>query len=107
VTGTFDAWSKSEKLEKVGDHFEKDVTLASADEKIYYKVRLGRVFLSLVTLMRLRAAAHRGVLSSTLCVKLSAARPSGFSNSALDSSGRDMRHRWNAHHLGLRLELRT
>jgi hypothetical protein len=39
VTGTFDDWSKSEKLEKVGDIFVKDVTLSSADEKIYYKVR--------------------------------------------------------------------
>jgi hypothetical protein len=32
-------WSKSEKLEKVGDIFVKDVTLSSAAEKIYYKVR--------------------------------------------------------------------
>lgn len=38
VTGTFDDWKKSEKLEKVGDIFKKDVTLSSADEKIYYKV---------------------------------------------------------------------
>ena len=41
VTGTFDDWSKSEKLEKVGDIFVKDVTLPSAAEKIYYKVRDG------------------------------------------------------------------
>jgi hypothetical protein len=41
VTGTFDNWSKSEKLEKVGDIFVKDVTLSSAAEKIYYKVRDG------------------------------------------------------------------
>jgi hypothetical protein len=39
VTGTFDDWSKSEKLVKTGDHFAKEVTLPSADEKIYYKVR--------------------------------------------------------------------
>ena len=41
VTGTFDDWSKSEKLVKTGDVFEKDVTLSSksAEEKIYYKVR--------------------------------------------------------------------
>jgi hypothetical protein len=39
VTGTFDNWSKSEKLIKTGDVFEKDVTLSSASEKIYYKVR--------------------------------------------------------------------
>jgi hypothetical protein len=38
VTGTFDNWSKSEKLERVGDGFSKDVTLSNADEKIYYKV---------------------------------------------------------------------
>ncbi|TAQ83733.1 hypothetical protein B7494_g7942 [Chlorociboria aeruginascens] len=37
VTGTFDGWSKSEKLVKTGDVFAKDVTLSSADEKIYYK----------------------------------------------------------------------
>jgi len=42
VTGTFDSWSKSERLEKKGDLFIKDVTLSSADEKIYYKVRDGR-----------------------------------------------------------------
>lgn len=38
VTGTFDDWSKSEKLVKTGDVFLKDVQLANADEKIYYKV---------------------------------------------------------------------
>jgi len=37
VTGTFDDWSKSEKLVKNGDSFSKDVTLNSAAEKIYYK----------------------------------------------------------------------
>ncbi|KAB8301162.1 hypothetical protein EYC80_003059 [Monilinia laxa] len=37
VTGTFDNWSKSEKLERVGDVFKKDVQLANAGEKIYYK----------------------------------------------------------------------
>jgi hypothetical protein len=39
VTGTFDHWSKSEKLIQTGDVFEKNVTLPSATEKIYYKVR--------------------------------------------------------------------
>lgn len=39
MTGTFDDWSKSEKLEKVGDIFEKNVTLPDASKKIYYKVR--------------------------------------------------------------------
>ncbi|KXH49342.1 hypothetical protein CNYM01_05198 [Colletotrichum nymphaeae SA-01] len=38
VTGTFDNWTKSEKLEKVGSSFEKTVTLADASQKIYYKV---------------------------------------------------------------------
>ncbi|TKA40485.1 hypothetical protein B0A49_13434 [Cryomyces minteri] len=35
--GTFDDWAKSEKLERKGDHFEKTVQLAVANEKIYYK----------------------------------------------------------------------
>ena len=39
MTGTFDDWSKSEKLVKNGDSFSKDVTLNSAADKIYYKVR--------------------------------------------------------------------
>lgn len=39
VTGTFDDWSKSEKLDKIGDIFVKKVTLSDATEKIYYKVR--------------------------------------------------------------------
>ena len=39
VTGTFDNWSKSEKLEKVGDIFQKTVTLPNTGDKIYYKVR--------------------------------------------------------------------
>ncbi|KAI1098612.1 carbohydrate-binding module family 48 protein [Jackrogersella minutella] len=37
VTGTFDEWKKTEKLEKVGEHFEKEVTLQDASEKIFYK----------------------------------------------------------------------
>ncbi|KAI2639009.1 carbohydrate-binding module family 48 protein [Hypomontagnella submonticulosa] len=37
VTGTFDDWKKTEKLEKVGEHFEKAVTLSNASDKIYYK----------------------------------------------------------------------
>jgi len=39
VTGDFDAWTKSEKLNQNGNVFEKNVTLPSAAEKIYYKVR--------------------------------------------------------------------
>ncbi|PNS19138.1 Cruciform DNA-recognizing protein 1 [Sphaceloma murrayae] len=37
VTGTFDGWSQSQKLEKVGSGFEKKVSLSDASEKIYYK----------------------------------------------------------------------
>ncbi|KAJ0153089.1 hypothetical protein CTA2_155 [Colletotrichum tanaceti] len=39
VTGTFDNWTKSEKLDKIGNSFEKTVNLPNASEKIYYKVR--------------------------------------------------------------------
>ena len=38
VTGTFDDWGKSVKLDKSGDTFEKEVSLSNADEKILYKV---------------------------------------------------------------------
>ncbi|KAK5634593.1 hypothetical protein RRF57_010306 [Xylaria bambusicola] len=37
VTGSFDDWKKTEKLEKVGDHFEKKVSLPDASSKIDYK----------------------------------------------------------------------
>ncbi|KAF3760854.1 hypothetical protein M406DRAFT_227431, partial [Cryphonectria parasitica EP155] len=37
VTGTFDNWSKSEKMAKNGDAFEKTVELPDTSEKIYYK----------------------------------------------------------------------
>ena len=39
MTGTFDDWAKSVKLEKKGDYFEKLVELPLSKEKIYYKVR--------------------------------------------------------------------
>lgn len=39
VTGTFDNWAQTEKLHKTGDIFQKEVTLPSAADKIYYKVR--------------------------------------------------------------------
>jgi hypothetical protein len=39
VTGTFDDWKQTEQLQKKGDIFEKEVTLPSAADKIYYKVR--------------------------------------------------------------------
>jgi hypothetical protein len=38
VTGTFDNWTKSEQLVKVGDVFQKTVPLKDASQKIYFKV---------------------------------------------------------------------
>lgn len=38
MTGTFDNWTKSVKLEKEGDVFQKSVELKDASAKIYYKV---------------------------------------------------------------------
>ncbi|KAF5128278.1 hypothetical protein E5D57_009214 [Metarhizium anisopliae] len=40
VTGSFDGWTKSVKLEKQGTSFHKTVTFAEKDasSKIYYKV---------------------------------------------------------------------
>ncbi|KAI0007926.1 carbohydrate-binding module family 48 protein [Xylariaceae sp. FL0662B] len=37
VTGTFDEWKKTERLDKVDDHFEKRVTLPDVSSKIFYK----------------------------------------------------------------------
>jgi hypothetical protein len=39
VTGTFDDWGKTEKLNKVGNTFEKEVHLSDASVKVLYKVR--------------------------------------------------------------------
>ena len=39
MTGTFDDWAKSVKLENKGEHFEKLVELPLSKEKIFYKVR--------------------------------------------------------------------
>jgi hypothetical protein len=41
VTGTFDNWTKSVKLEKQGDIFQKtvDLSLPTDSNKIHYKVR--------------------------------------------------------------------
>ena len=39
VTGTFDDWAKSVKLDKKQGHFEKLVNLPYGGKKIYYKVR--------------------------------------------------------------------
>lgn len=38
VTGTFDDWAKSVKLENKGEHFEKLVELPLSNDKIFYKV---------------------------------------------------------------------
>lgn len=38
MTGTFDDWTKSVKLDKDGDVFQKTVDLKDASKKIYYKV---------------------------------------------------------------------
>ena len=38
VTGTFDDWAKSVKLEKKGDGFEKLVELPPSEDRILYKV---------------------------------------------------------------------
>jgi hypothetical protein len=42
VTGTFDNWGKTVKLDKKDTVFEKTVNLPKADEKILYKVRMLR-----------------------------------------------------------------
>jgi hypothetical protein len=44
VTGTFDDWGKTERLDRKGDFFEKDVQLPNKD-KILYKVRQARASL--------------------------------------------------------------
>ena len=44
VTGTFDDWGKTEKLDRKGDFFEKDVQLPNKD-KILYKVCQARASL--------------------------------------------------------------
>jgi hypothetical protein len=50
VTGTFDDWSKSVKLDaKEGGLHEKLVELPSADQKYYYKVRSEPVLLYSIT----------------------------------------------------------
>lgn len=38
MTGTFDNWTKSERLDRVGDVFLKTVTLPQSSDKIFYKV---------------------------------------------------------------------
>ena len=40
MTGTFDDWAKSVKLDKKGEGFEKLVELPATEENILYKVRI-------------------------------------------------------------------
>ncbi|CCF46907.1 hypothetical protein CH063_15503 [Colletotrichum higginsianum] len=62
VTGTFDNWTKSEKLDKVGNSFEKTVTLPNASEKIYYKaqvqVQVQAPLLPSSAALRIHTSAH-------------------------------------------------
>ncbi|PWY92589.1 hypothetical protein BO70DRAFT_391984 [Aspergillus heteromorphus CBS 117.55] len=37
VTGTFDDWGKTVRLDRIGDGFEKEVSLPPTDEKVLYK----------------------------------------------------------------------
>jgi hypothetical protein len=46
VTGTFDNWTKSVRLEKVGDVFEKEVEFGPDTEKIFYKVGRATVLIA-------------------------------------------------------------
>ena len=39
VTGTFDDWGKTVKLDRHNGVFEKNVSLPKVDEKLHYKVR--------------------------------------------------------------------
>lgn len=39
VTGTFDDWGKTVRLDRNGEVFEKEVELPATEEKIQYKVR--------------------------------------------------------------------
>lgn len=46
MTGTFDNWAATEKLDKVGDAFEKTVALPDSSQKILYKVRTRMPYVS-------------------------------------------------------------
>lgn len=60
VTGTFDNWTKSERLERVGQVFQKTVTLPDDSDKIYYKVSDAFRFVSpLEFLVRVRVCLVR------------------------------------------------
>lgn len=38
VTGTFDDWGKTVRLDRTGDVFEKEVRLPAIGDKVHYKV---------------------------------------------------------------------
>lgn len=44
VTGDFDNWSKSIKLDKNGDSFHKTVTIPGEESRIHYKVSTTAAF---------------------------------------------------------------
>ena len=44
MTGTFDDWGKTVRLEKKGDRFERRVELSGAETPVIYKVRLSLLF---------------------------------------------------------------
>lgn len=45
MTGTFDNWTKSEQLEKVGDVFQKTIKISDGSKKVHYKVGKLLIFL--------------------------------------------------------------
>ncbi len=49
MTGTFDDWAKSVKLDKTGTGHKKKVDLPEVDEKIFYKVSSSSDFLALLS----------------------------------------------------------
>lgn len=58
VTGTFDDWAKSVKLDKKdGSRFEKLVELPQVEENVYYKVGVGVCYSSCIGLEVAREAA--------------------------------------------------
>lgn len=66
MTGTFDNWSKSEKMARVGDVFEKAVDLPDTSEKIYYKVGAVSYLSQLSAAVRFATLPDRRPNSATL-----------------------------------------
>ena len=57
MTGDFDDWGRTIKLDKVGDRFEKLVPIAKADQKHLYKARLPRISDARKLFVKLRIVA--------------------------------------------------